>query len=502
MIPETCKIECEPIYAADSLTLSQMKVFLMYLFIIFCCTFPYSLFKGYHLQSIFAVVFFPLLYTSFAKIEITQPRCTLLSRLKFWQPAPSLPSPSLNTAREILALTEEWTQHGFPQKLLSFLLKQAEPESCEWCLPILDQAPNSFDDVSILIPLVTCQAPATYSLIDYKTLFSSSQGCQPLPLNLKQFQANAKKLSLPESAKLAALHLSLDHTGQSLSPWLHPSASVSDMIQRLLEAVGAAKSASVIGGSSHEPATPQGPISPEVSQSLVTPAPALAIAPVISSPPQSIPTLAVLFFYNIYNSSATLANLNSIDFQAPTSGNATNACKLIRFNQNCPLLSAKAQAIVDLHVATMNKVAPAPCIKPIVIEPVIDQPFVALNEDLLSIQTAPQLQVQVDSNHPPLSNKTNMGYFLFHCSFASTSHLTKAVALVDTGATDNLTSKDLVEKLGLEYNPGALCKGGVSNVFCSFRLRCPLSFSITDNAFVADFTVAKHLTYLVILGVE
>ncbi|KAJ9059300.1 hypothetical protein DSO57_1003917 [Entomophthora muscae] len=95
-----------------------------------------------------------------------------------------------------------------------------------------------------------------------------------------------------------------------------------------------------------------------------------------------------------------------------------------------------------------------------------------------------------------------MGYFLFHCSFASTSHITKAVALVDTGATDNFISKDLVEKPGLEYNPGSLCKGGVSNVFRSFRLCCPLSFSITDHAFVADFTVAKHLTYLVILGVE
>ncbi|KAJ9056910.1 hypothetical protein DSO57_1027762 [Entomophthora muscae] len=150
----------------------------------------------------------------------------------------------------------------------------------------------------------------------------------------------------------------------------------------------------------------------------------------------------------------------------------------------------------------MNKVVPAPCLEPIVIEPVIDQPFVALNEDLLSIQKAPQLQVQVDSNHPPLSNKTKMGYFLFHCAFASTSHLTKDVALVDTGATDNFISKDLVDKLGLEYNPGALCKGGVSNFFRSFRLCCPLSFSITDHAFVADFTVAKHLTYPVILGVE
>ncbi|KAJ9048216.1 hypothetical protein DSO57_1037280 [Entomophthora muscae] len=50
MIPETHEIECEPIYAADSLMLSQMKVFLMYLCIIFCCTFPYSLFKGYHLR--------------------------------------------------------------------------------------------------------------------------------------------------------------------------------------------------------------------------------------------------------------------------------------------------------------------------------------------------------------------------------------------------------------------------------------------------------------------
>ncbi|KAJ9054740.1 hypothetical protein DSO57_1011052 [Entomophthora muscae] len=148
MIPETREIECEPIYAADSLMLSQIKVFLI----------------------------------------------------------------------EILAQTEEWTQHGFPQKLLSFLLKQEEPKSCEWCLSILDQAPNSFDDVSTLIPLVTCQAPATSSLIDYKTLLSSSQGPQPLPLQLKQFQDNAEKSSLPKSAKLVALYLSLDHTGQSLSP--------------------------------------------------------------------------------------------------------------------------------------------------------------------------------------------------------------------------------------------------------------------------------------------
>ncbi|KAJ9086169.1 hypothetical protein DSO57_1006986 [Entomophthora muscae] len=125
-----------------------------------------------------------------------------------------------------------------------------------------------------------------------------------------------------------------------------------------------------------------------------------------------------------------------------------------------------------------------------------------LNEDLLSIQTAPQLQVQVDSNHAPLSNKTKMGYFLFHCSFTSTSHITKAVALVDTGAIDNFISKDMVDKLGLEYNSGALCKGRVSNVFCSFRLCCLLSFCITDYAFVADFTVAKHLTYPMILGVE
>ncbi|KAJ9079343.1 hypothetical protein DSO57_1036327 [Entomophthora muscae] len=100
------------------------------------------------------------------------------------------------------------------------------------------------------------------------------------------------------------------------------------------------------------------------------------------------------------------------------------------------LTVTKAQAIVDLHVATMNKVAPTPCLEPIVIEPVIDQPFIALNEDLLSIQTAPQLQ-------------------------------------------------DLVDKLGLEYNPGALCKGEVSKVFCSFRLCCLLSFFITDHALVA-----------------
>ncbi|KAJ9060418.1 hypothetical protein DSO57_1031129 [Entomophthora muscae] len=50
MIPETSKIECEPIYAANSLMLSQIKVFLMYLCIIFFFTFPYSLFKGYHLR--------------------------------------------------------------------------------------------------------------------------------------------------------------------------------------------------------------------------------------------------------------------------------------------------------------------------------------------------------------------------------------------------------------------------------------------------------------------
>ncbi|KAJ9076958.1 hypothetical protein DSO57_1021299 [Entomophthora muscae] len=224
MIPETRKIECEPIYAADSLTLSQIKVFLMYLCIIFCYTFPYSLFKDYHLQvnthglllignviliwiillhhgylsgdfhnahyfilEYFCSGFLSPVIPILCKDKVTQPRCTLLSRLKFWQPAPSLPSPLLNTAREILALTEEWTQHGFPQKLLSFSLKRAEPESREWCLSILDQAPNSFDDVSTLISLVIYQSPATSSLIDYKTLFSSSQGPQPLPLHLKQF---------------------------------------------------------------------------------------------------------------------------------------------------------------------------------------------------------------------------------------------------------------------------------------------------------------------------
>ncbi|KAJ9060329.1 hypothetical protein DSO57_1031928 [Entomophthora muscae] len=76
MIPETREIECEPIYAADSLTLSQMKVFLMYLCIIFCCTFPYSLFKGYHLRnkSYFYLEFYwillqfkPLFHTSSVK---------------------------------------------------------------------------------------------------------------------------------------------------------------------------------------------------------------------------------------------------------------------------------------------------------------------------------------------------------------------------------------------------------------------------------------------------
>ncbi|KAJ9062510.1 hypothetical protein DSO57_1009857 [Entomophthora muscae] len=112
----------------------------------------------------------------------------------------------------------------------------------------------------------------------------------------------------------------------------------------------------------------------------------------------------------------------------------------------------------------MNEVVPSPCLEPIIIEPVIDQLFVALNEDPLSIKTAPQLQILV-----PLIT-----------SF----------------------EKDLVDKLGFEYNPGALCKGGVFNVFCSFRLCCLLSFSITNHAFVADFTVAKHLTYPVILGVE
>ncbi|KAJ9058234.1 hypothetical protein DSO57_1014460 [Entomophthora muscae] len=86
-----------------------------------------------------------------------------------------------------------------------------------------------------------------------------------------------------------------------------------------------------------------------------------------------------------------------------------------------------------------------------------------------------------------------MGYFLFHCSFASTSHLTKAVALVDTGAIDNFISKDLVDKLGWNIILVLCAKEG---------LCCLLSFSITDHAFVADFTVAKHLTYPVILGVE
>ncbi|KAJ9070433.1 retrotransposon-like protein 1 [Entomophthora muscae] len=187
-----------------------------------------------------------------------------------------------------------------------------------------------------------------------------------------------------------------------------------------------------------DPATTQGPLSYEVSQSLVSPASPLAIASLSSPSPQGIPILAALSLYEIGISSSTLANLSSTDSQVPTSGNTTNAFKLICFNQNCTLLSAKAQAIVDLHVFTMNKVAPAPCLEPIAIKPVIEQPFLALNEDLLSIKTAPQVQV--------------LNVILVLCA-----------------------------------------KEGLCRL---------LSFSITDHAFVADFTVVKHLIYLVILDVE
>ncbi|KAJ9077976.1 hypothetical protein DSO57_1011268 [Entomophthora muscae] len=193
-----------------------------------------------------------------------------------------------------------------------------------------------------------------------------------------------------------------------------------------------------------ESVTPQGSTSSEDPQSLVTPGSTLAVALVSSLPPQSIPNLAPFFFYDIDDSSAMLAIL---DFE-------------------CMFLSTKAQAIVDHHIIIMARVISTPCLETSVVEPTVDQPFVALNEDLLSSQTASQLQKE---------------YFL-HCSFASTSHLTEAVALVDTGATSNFISKDMIDKLVLEYNP--------------------VSFSITNHAFVAEFTVAKYLTCPVILGVE
>ncbi|KAJ9053633.1 hypothetical protein DSO57_1022428 [Entomophthora muscae] len=137
------------------------------------------------------------------------------------------------------------------------------------------------------------------------------QGLQPSPLHLKQFQANAKKSSLPKSAKLVVLILSLDCSIQGLPPWSYTSASVSDMMQRLLQAAGgnlvtstqplllkAPPMLNCLQGQ-QEPATSQGPLSSEVSQSLVSPASPLAIAPLSSLSLQGIPTLAALSFYEI-----------------------------------------------------------------------------------------------------------------------------------------------------------------------------------------------------------
>ncbi|KAJ9077980.1 hypothetical protein DSO57_1011272 [Entomophthora muscae] len=51
-VPKAFGVECEPIYAADSLATDQQKALAIYLFVAVCYTWSYPIFKGYHLQRL------------------------------------------------------------------------------------------------------------------------------------------------------------------------------------------------------------------------------------------------------------------------------------------------------------------------------------------------------------------------------------------------------------------------------------------------------------------
>lgn len=100
------------------------------------------------------------------------------------------------------------------------------------------------------------------------------------------------------------------------------------------------------------------------------------------------------------------------------------------------------------------------------------------------------------------SNKPLSGYFLLSVFFHTSLDTLKVIALVDNDATCKLISKNLDDKLCIDYHPSGLVKGGASQIFPSFRLTEPLSFHVEKQEMIADFSVVNQLVYPIILGVN
>ena len=75
-------------------------------------------------------------------------------------------------------------------------------------------------------------------------------------------------------------------------------------------------------------------------------------------------------------------------------------------------------------------------------------------------------------------NKDKKGFFLLQVAFVGPNFRIEAVALIDTGATDNFISKNVADQLCLDYHPGDYVKGGYSQLFLSYKMHDPLSFRI------------------------
>ncbi|KAJ9071986.1 hypothetical protein DSO57_1031808 [Entomophthora muscae] len=67
----------------------------------------------------------------------------------------------------------------------------------------------------------------------YLSFFCLCRGQQPLGKFLTLFQEAAQNVTLPKSAKLAALKVVLDSTGADLSPWSKPVGLLQDLIWQL-----------------------------------------------------------------------------------------------------------------------------------------------------------------------------------------------------------------------------------------------------------------------------
>ncbi|KAJ9074200.1 hypothetical protein DSO57_1008728 [Entomophthora muscae] len=112
-------------------------------------------------------------------------------------------------------------------------LRQLTGSALRWLVDTLSKHPVLFNDISLMAITLNASTQPTKTWPSFLSLFCLCQGQQPLGKFLTLFQEAAQNLTLPKSAKLAALKVALDLTGADLLPWSKPVGLLQDLIWQL-----------------------------------------------------------------------------------------------------------------------------------------------------------------------------------------------------------------------------------------------------------------------------